>query len=100
MKQRCRVVRSDDAAQAEVDGRLVAFNIQKGICYEFKGVGARVWALIAQPTRIAELCERLSANTTWTAKPANARFSICLRVAQQRSGRNAAAGPDHTPEPR
>lgn len=55
------VVRNDDAVQAEADGRIVAFNIEKGICYEFNTIGARVWSIIAQPTRVAALCDRLTA---------------------------------------
>lgn len=53
------VTRSDGFVQAEVDGEVVALNIDKGICYGLNKVGSRVWALIAEPRRIGDICATL-----------------------------------------
>ena len=53
------VMRSSGFVQAEVDGEVVALNIDKGICYGLNKVGSRVWALIAEPRRIGDICATL-----------------------------------------
>lgn len=45
----------------EVDGELVAMNVDKGTCYGLNSVGTRIWALIAEPRSIDDLCDRLLA---------------------------------------
>ena len=41
---------------AEVDHEIVALNIDEGMCYGLNRVGSRVWNLLAEPIRIADLC--------------------------------------------
>ena len=53
------VTRSSGFVQAEVDGEIVALHIDKGICYGLNKVGSRVWALIAEPQRIGDICATL-----------------------------------------
>jgi GNAT superfamily N-acetyltransferase len=55
------VTRNALAAEAEADGRMIAFNIQKGSCYEFSAVTALIWRLIVSPTPIGAVCEQLIA---------------------------------------
>jgi hypothetical protein len=38
------VRRSTSAATAEIDGQLVALDINKGVCYGLNEVGTRIWA--------------------------------------------------------
>lgn len=54
------VVRTAGLVEAEVDGEIVALDIDKGTCYGLNKVGSRIWNLIAEPTRIGDLCARLT----------------------------------------
>ena len=53
------VARSDGFLNAEIDGEVVALNIERGVCYALNHVASRIWALIVQPIRIGELCTAL-----------------------------------------
>ena len=44
------LVRKSTAATAEVDGQLVALDIDSGSCYGLNKVATRIWDLIAVPT--------------------------------------------------
>lgn len=56
-----RVGRSDRFVEAEADGRVYVFDIERGDCYNFNEVGSRIWALIAAPARVADVCAALVA---------------------------------------
>lgn len=45
--------------EAEVDGELVALNVDQGTCYGFNATATRVWGLIEEPKRISELRQSL-----------------------------------------
>lgn len=53
------VVRCNDIVEAEVDGELVALNVETGTCYGLNKVGTRIWKIIDAPCRVEELCDRL-----------------------------------------
>jgi hypothetical protein len=53
------VVRTTGMLDAEVDGEIVALNIEKGTCYGLNPVGSRVWKLLAAPIRIGDICTKL-----------------------------------------
>lgn len=53
--------RDSELLTTEVDGELIAMSIDKGTCYGLNRVGTRIWALIAEPRSIDELCGRLLA---------------------------------------
>jgi hypothetical protein len=53
------VARRDRVIAAEVDHEIVALNIDDGMCYGLNRVGSRIWNLLAQPIRIADLCVTL-----------------------------------------
>lgn len=53
------VVRNGGFVEAEVDQEIVALSIEKGICYGLNPVGARIWRLLAEPIRIADICAAL-----------------------------------------
>jgi hypothetical protein len=54
-----RVVRGDGFIDAEVDGEVVALNIEKGTCYGLNKVGSRIWHLLGKPISIKEICAAL-----------------------------------------
>ena len=53
------VTRSDELLTAEVDGELMAMSIERGTCYGLNAVGTRLWALLAEPRTVDELCAML-----------------------------------------
>lgn len=53
------VVRDEGLLTAEVDGELVAMSIDRGVCYGLNSVGSRIWALLAEPRSIDDLCRQL-----------------------------------------
>jgi hypothetical protein len=53
------IVRSEGLLTAEVDGELMAMSVDRGICYGLNAVGTRIWALLAEPRTIDELCASL-----------------------------------------
>lgn len=54
------VIRRKNVVEAEVDGEVVAFDIDKGNCYGLNKVGTRIWNLIVDPMRIEDLCTQLA----------------------------------------
>ena len=53
------VERRDGFIEAQVDGELVALNIESGTCYALNTVGSRIWDLLSEPSRIGDLCTTL-----------------------------------------
>ncbi len=51
-----RVIRSQRFVLAEAAGQFHLLDIDRGDSFGISGVGARIWALIAAPIRIAEVC--------------------------------------------
>jgi hypothetical protein len=53
------VVRNEGLLSAEVDGELMAMSVERGMCYGLNAVGTRIWALIAEPRSVSDLCAQL-----------------------------------------
>ena len=53
------VSRNASVIEAEIDGEIVALNIDSGNCYGLNAVGSRVWNLMAAPMRISDICAQL-----------------------------------------
>ena len=53
------VVRNERTLSAEVDGELMAMSVERGMCYGLNAVGTRIWALIAEPRSVGDLCAQL-----------------------------------------
>ena len=49
------VVAARDQVSAEVEGEVVILNLADEVYYGLDEVGARVWALLAEPRTVAEL---------------------------------------------
>jgi hypothetical protein len=56
-----RVTRNRGALSAEIDGEVVALDIARGACYGLDPVGARIWSMIEEARRVADVCEALMA---------------------------------------
>ena len=68
------VARRPGLLEAQVDNEIVALNIESGVCYGLNAVGARVWNLIEEPTRIGEVCDTLLAE--YTVEPDTCRREV------------------------
>ncbi len=55
------ISRNRELLEAEVDGELVALQIDKGTCYGFNRSATRIWQLAEQPISLAALCDALTA---------------------------------------
>lgn len=53
------VVRRGGVVAVEVDGEIVALNADMRTCYGLNKVGSRVWKLIAEPSRVGDICTSL-----------------------------------------
>jgi hypothetical protein len=47
--------------EAEIEGEVVALNIETGTCYGLNQVGSRIWHMLATSPRISDICEALRA---------------------------------------
>jgi hypothetical protein len=55
------VSRKAGVIEAEIEGEVVALNIETGTCYGLNQVGSRIWHMLATSPRISDICEALLA---------------------------------------
>lgn len=53
------VIRREGLLEAEVDGEIVGLHVEQATCYGFNSTATRVWQLLVQPRRKAELRDLL-----------------------------------------
>lgn len=53
------VVRSSDVIASPVDDELVMMDLERGIYYGLDRIGADIWARLAEPQTVADLCAQL-----------------------------------------
>jgi hypothetical protein len=54
------VVRVKDLKSAPVDGDLVIMNLAKGNYVGLDKIGRRIWTVIEEPRRVADLCRQMT----------------------------------------
>ena len=47
--------------EAEIEGEVVALNLETGTCYGLNQVGSRIWHMLATSPRVSDICEALRA---------------------------------------
>ena len=55
------VSRKAGIIEAEIEGEVVALNVETGTCYGLNQVGSRIWHMLATSPRISAICETLLA---------------------------------------
>ncbi len=60
LEPQTRVRRIDDMLDAEMDNETVMMDIEQGRYFGLNETGTRIWALLAQPVVIRELCDQLA----------------------------------------
>jgi hypothetical protein len=61
VEQNMRFVRNQAIPTGEVDGEVVALDLDKGSCFGMDGVGSEIWELAANPVTVAEIADALTA---------------------------------------
>jgi len=61
LEPQMQVRRIGDVLDADIDGELVMMNIEQGRYFGLNQTGTRIWALLAQPVVISDLCDKLTA---------------------------------------
>jgi hypothetical protein len=56
-----QVCRIGDVLDVDMDGELVMMNIEQGRYFGLNQTGTRIWALLAEPVVISDLCYKLMA---------------------------------------
>ncbi len=51
--------RTDNTLHSQVGDDVVALNVRKGQCYGMEKVTASLWAILAKPSDLDDICERL-----------------------------------------
>ena len=54
-----RVVRNEAMPTGEIDGELVALDVEKGDCFGMDRVGATIWKIADSPRSVGEIADRL-----------------------------------------
>ena len=53
------IARSAELVETEIDGEMVALDVERGTCLGFNATASRVWALIERPMPFGTLVARL-----------------------------------------
>ena len=53
-----RVVRNGDIPTGEIDGEILALDIEAGSCFSMDAIGAEIWRIAQQPVSVAEIADR------------------------------------------
>jgi hypothetical protein len=75
-----RLARRADVFEAEVNGEVIALNVDTAECYGLNRVGSRIWRLLAEPRTAAEIREVLLAE--YEADPADCERSVQRLLAE------------------
>ena len=55
-----RVVRNAKIPTGEIDGEIVALDIEEGTCFGLDEAGASIWRIAEQPVSVAEIIDGLT----------------------------------------
>lgn len=54
------IVRSDTLSTGEIDGEIVALDVEQGQCFGLDPIGAAVWKLAEQPVALGRIVDKLT----------------------------------------
>jgi hypothetical protein len=55
-----RVVRNEQLPTGEVEGELVALDLERGECFGMDQIGSAVWAIAAEPVTVGQIAQSLT----------------------------------------
>lgn len=56
-----RVVRNDSIPTGEIDGELVALDLDSGNCFGMDRIGSAIWEIAAEPVTVGAIADALTA---------------------------------------
>ena len=56
-----RVVRNESIPTGEVDGEMVALDLDKGSCFGMDRIGSAIWEMTAEPLTVGQIADALTA---------------------------------------
>jgi hypothetical protein len=62
MNPNARVVRCQEMLEADVNGEIVALNVERGQCYGLNSVATEIWRMLEEPTSVDEICGTLTSD--------------------------------------
>ena len=62
VEENLRVVRNETIPTGEVDGELVALDLDKGSCFGMDPIGLTIWELAAKPVTVGQIADALTAS--------------------------------------
>ncbi|HEU4556991.1 MAG TPA: PqqD family peptide modification chaperone [Longimicrobium sp.] len=74
------VVAARDQVSADLEGEAVILNLADGVYYGLDGVGARIWELLREPRRVAELAGTVAAE--YDVDPGRAEHDVVALLAE------------------
>ncbi len=84
MREDVLVRRRPGMIEAEVDGELIGLQVDQGACYGFNATATRVWALIEQPRRLAEIRDALLGEFEVDSETCTREVAALLRELEQK----------------
>ena len=69
-----RVRRIDDVLDTDIDNETVMMDIDQGRYFGLNKTGTRIWALLAEPIVIGDLCDQLTAEFNVPRDSANRKW--------------------------
>jgi len=54
------IKRRPEVIEADINGEIVAMNIETGNCYALNSVGSQIWNFLDDPVQISGVCSRLN----------------------------------------
>ena len=69
------VVQNKDLLSSELDGETVLMSLTQAAYYGLDSTAQRIWTMIDQPCRVADLCERLV--TDYAVERATCEQDVC-----------------------
>ena len=83
MKPNARVVRCQELLEADVNGEIVALNVEQGQCYGLNSVASEIWRMLEEPKSIDEICGTLSSDYDVDSATCRSEVQILLSQLEQ-----------------
>ena len=80
MNPNARVVRCQEMLEADVNGEIVALNVERGQCYGLNSVATEIWRMLEEPKSVDEICATLT--TDYDVDAATCRSEVLALLSQ------------------
>jgi hypothetical protein len=74
------VVQTDNLLNSDLDGDTVLMSLSQTAYYGLEATAQRIWTLVAHPTRVADLCDKLVAE--YAVERATCEHDVCAFLSE------------------